>query len=66
MTTIFTCGHKAEEEEDGFTISTKAYSRDNNRAVDYRTVCEKCYYVYEEEGLILFGEAAEAKWLDGE
>jgi hypothetical protein len=66
MTTIFTCGHKAEEGEDGFTISTKAYSRDNNRAVDYRTVCNKCYQVYEEEDLILFGEAAEAKWLDGE
>ena len=66
MTTIFTCGHKAEEGEDGFTISTKAFSRDNNRAVDYRTICNKCYHVYEEEDLILFGEAAEAKWLDGE
>jgi len=66
MTDIFTCGHKAEDEEDGFTISTKAYTRENNRAVDYRTVCNKCYQVYEMEDLILLGEADEAKWLDGE
>ena len=66
MTVIFTCGHKAKEDEDGHIISTKAYSRENNRAVDYRTVCDNCYQVYENEDLVLFGEADVAKWLDGE
>ena len=66
MTTIFTCGHKANDDENGWTISTKAYTRENNRAVDYRTVCNNCYQVYEIEDLILFGEAAEEKWLTGE
>jgi hypothetical protein len=66
MTVIFTCGHKAKNDEDGWTISTKAYTRENNRAVDYRTVCNNCYVVYEMEELVLFGEADVAKWLDGE
>ena len=66
MTAIFTCGHKANDDVYGWTISTKAYTRENNRAVDYRTVCNNCYHVYEEEDLILFGEAAEEKWLNEE
>ena len=66
MSVVFTCGHKAEDEEDGFTISTKAYTRENNRAIDYRTVCNRCYQVYENEDLILYGEADCEKWLQGE
>jgi hypothetical protein len=66
MTVIFTCGHKAKDDEDGWTISTIAYTRENNRAVDYRTVCDNCYRIYEEEDMILFGEAAIEKWLEGE
>ena len=66
MSVIFTCGHEARNDEGGRTISTKAYTRENNRAVDFRTVCNNCYQVYEEENLILFGEAAEEKWLNGE
>jgi len=67
MTTIFTCGHKAKNEDDGgHAISTIAYTRENNRAVDYRTVCDNCYRIYEEEDMILFGEAAIEKWLEGE
>jgi len=64
MTVIFTCGHMAREDEDGHTISTKAYSRENNRAIDYRTVCNNCYHVYENEDLILLNEADEARWLN--
>ncbi len=65
MSVIFTCGHKAREDEDGHAISTKAYSRENNRGVDYRTVCNNCYNVYENEDLILFSKAEEEKWLEG-
>ena len=64
MTVIFTCGHMAREDEDGHTISTKAYSRENNRAIDYRTVCNNCYHVYENEDLILLNEADEVRWLN--
>ena len=67
MTTIFTCGHRAKNEDDeGHAIATKAYTRENNRAVDYRTVCNNCYHVYEMEELVLFGEADVAKWLEVE
>ena len=64
MSVIFTCGHKAKNDEDGVTISTKAYTRENNRAIDYRTVCSNCYQVYEMEDLILLNEADEARWLN--
>ena len=64
MTVIFTCGHKAKEDENGHTISTKSYSRENNRAIDYRTVCNNCYHVYDNEDLILLNEADEARWLN--
>jgi hypothetical protein len=66
MTVIFTCGHKAEDEEEGFVISTKAYSRKSERAVEYRTVCSNCYRVFEEEDRILFSESEVIKWLEGE
>ena len=66
MSVIFTCGHKAKEDEDGHTISTKAYTRENNKAIDYRTVCDNCYRIYDEEDMILYGEAAIEKWLQGE
>jgi len=66
MTTIFTCGHKGKPDDDGWSISTKAYTRENNRAIDYRTVCSQCYYVYDDEDMILYGEAAIEKWLQGE
>ena len=67
MTTIFTCGHKAKVVDDeGHAIATKAYTRENNKAIDFRTICDNCYRIYEEEDMILFGEAAIEKWLDGE
>ena len=66
MSVIFTCGHMAREDENGHTISTKTYTRENNRAIDYRTVCDNCYRIYDDEELILLGEADAAKWLDGE
>ena len=67
MTTIFTCGHKAKDVDDeGHAITTKAYTRENNKAIDFRTICDNCYRIYEEEDMILFGEAAIEKWLDGE
>ena len=64
MSVIFTCGHMAREDENGHTISTKSYSRENNRAIDYRTVCNNCYHVYDNEDLILLNEADEARWLN--
>jgi hypothetical protein len=64
MSLIFTCGHKGTPDDNGFTISSKAFTRENNKAVDYRTVCRQCYNFYEAEDLILFGEAAEEKWLN--
>ena len=66
MSVIFTCGHVAKEDEDGHTISTKAYTRENNRAVDYRTVCNNCYHVYDSEDLILYNDDAVKMWLKGE
>lgn len=66
MTTIFTCGHKANDDENGWTISTKAYTRENNRAVDYRTVCNKCFHIYDSEDLILYSDDDVGKWLKGE
>jgi len=64
MTVIFTCGHKAKDEEEGFVISTKAYSRKNERAVEYRTVCINCYSFFEEEGRILYSESEVIEWLE--
>ena len=65
MTVIFTCGHKAKDDEDVFVISSKAYKK-NEKAVEYRTVCSNCYRVFEEEERILFSESEVIKWLEGE
>ncbi len=64
MSVILTCGHKAKGDEDGISISTKAYTREKNKAVDYKTVCINCFQVYENEDLILLNEEECIKWLN--
>ena len=64
MSVIFTCGHEATDVEEGYTISIKTYSRENSKAVDYRTVCGNCYHVYELEDMILYGEKDMMEWLE--
>lgn len=40
-------------------------SRENNRALEYTSLCKECYDWHEHEGLVLHDEGEENKWING-
>ena len=63
---ILSCGHKASRGFFGHQISVKSYDRENNRVVDYLSVCDLCHESARLNGLILITSEQEKEWLDGE
>ena len=54
---IASCGHELTDEEDfGFSIHTEGLDRENNRCLNYSTVCKKCYDWYKKAGTVLSEE----------
>lgn len=57
---IASCGHELKENEGenglGNCINIKSFSRENEPAVDYMCVCDKCYDMYKFMGDILKDE----------
>jgi len=58
-----TCGHEVENIDDLKTVALAEYSRLNQRCVSYSSVCESCYKKAELEGIILYDQGEENKWL---
>lgn len=66
MPIILSCGHELKDQEEGWSIATKEYSKDWSRAVSYRTVCKTCHEWYEKEDLVLHTQQEEFDWIRGE
>ena len=58
-----TCGHNADAEEFNDT-ALRGYTREDERCVDYVTLCRECYTIYKTDGLVLFSTSEENKWLN--
>ena len=50
MSVILSCGHREDDFDKHYSIMTKDWSRENTKAVGYRTVCLSCYKLYEKAG----------------
>ena len=63
---IASCGHKLTEEENlGINCTLANYTREGTRCLEYVCYCKRCYDDVVSEGLVLFNEGEENKWLGG-
>jgi hypothetical protein len=65
MSVILSCGHREDDFDKHYSIMTKDWSRENTKAVGYRTVCAVCYKMYEAEGLLLYTDDEAMEWIKG-
>lgn len=63
MTVVATCGHEVDEVDDLIDAALQGYTREDQRCIDYVTLCRECYTMYKTDGIVLFGAGEENKWL---
>jgi hypothetical protein len=63
MSVILSCGHREDDFDKHYNIMTKEWSRENTKAVGYKTVCLSCFRDYEKEGLLLYNDKECMEWL---
>ena len=66
MSIILSCGHREDDFDKHYNVMTKDWSRENTKAVGYRTVCLSCYKSYESEGLLLYSDEEAVEWIKHE
>ena len=57
------CGHREDDFDKHYSVMTKEWSREFNKAVSYKTVCYSCMKSYEKEGILLRTDEEAAEWL---
>jgi hypothetical protein len=63
---ILSCGHREDDEEKHYSITTKEWVVDEsgwNKALSYKTVCQPCYKKYEKEGNLCYSDEEAFEWL---
>lgn len=63
MSVILSCGHREDDFDKHYSIMTKDWSRENTKAVGYRTVCHACYKLYETADQLLYTDEEAMEWL---
>lgn len=63
MRIILSCGHKVDSFEDEYTVAVKEWTREDTRAIAYKSVCGKCRREYRQNNQILDTMADEQEWL---
>lgn len=64
MSWILSCGHREDDDSKHFNVMTKECSRENTKAVGYKTVCLFCHNQYVKHGVLLETQADAAEWLN--
>jgi hypothetical protein len=65
MSVILSCGHREDDFDRHYNVMTKDWSRENTKAVGYRSVCLLCYKRYEKSGELLYTDREAMEWLRG-
>jgi len=66
MSVILSCGHREDDFDKHYSIMTKDWSRENTKAVGYKSVCLSCYKSYESAGELLYNDNEALSWLKDE
>ena len=61
---IATCGHSTDTMNDLINCSLGGYTHEGDRCVEYVCYCKKCYGEAIKDGIVLFDEGEENKWLN--
>jgi hypothetical protein len=61
---ILSCGHPESNFDKHYNIMTKEWSREDTKAVGYRTVCLSCYKQYESDALLLYTDKEALQWME--
>ncbi len=61
---ILSCGHREDDFDKHHSVMTKEWSRDNTKAVGYKTVCFSCFKQYEKDGELLYNDSEALHWLE--
>lgn len=63
MAVYLSCGHREDNFSKHYSIMTKQWSKDNRKAVGYKTVCLSCRRAYAKERLLLLSDSDAMEWL---
>jgi len=63
MSVILSCGHREDDFDKHHSIMTKEWSRENTKAISYKTVCLYCYDQHEKHGELLYTDSDANEWL---
>ena len=59
-----TCGHTVKDFDNPINCSLGGYTPEGDRCVEYVVYCKKCYGEAIKDGIVLFDEDEENKWLN--
>jgi hypothetical protein len=60
---IASCGHTVIDMDELKQVVEKAWTKDNQKAIEYSMVCERCFKLYNKAGINLTEEERE-EWLN--
>jgi hypothetical protein len=60
---ILSCGHREDDFDKHYSVMTKEWSRENTKAVGYKTICLSCYVAYQQEDYLLQTDDEAMHWL---
>lgn len=63
MPVILSCGHREDDFDKHYSIMTKEWTRENTKAVGYKSVCLFCLNQYERHDVLLRSDAEAMEWL---
>lgn len=64
MSVILSCGHREDNFDKHYSIMTKDWSRENTKAIGYKTVCLYCYEQHEMHDELLYTDAEAMEWIN--
>lgn len=63
MSVILSCGHREDDFDKHYNIMTKEWTRENTKAVGYKSVCFFCFRFYEENNELFYTDKEALEWL---
>jgi hypothetical protein len=66
MTTIASCGHSVDFDDELVQCALARYDRLDDRCIHYGSYCKSCYEREQKEGNVLYTELDEKEWIENE
>jgi hypothetical protein len=63
MPIILSCGHREDDYDNHYSVMTKEWTRENTKAVGYKTVCLSCYVQLRENEELFNTDEEATEWL---